>query len=117
MLYLNKKTARRAENPARPQILLDAYRTPTTQTVSDLSVSIKGISDSGIEPPYIISNHKEISCLLSLGKFRTIQPPLPRVFFSKSNHFLPGSEARVMGKISFFLNRRLHNLDMHLQFI
>ncbi len=52
----NKKTARRAENPARPQILLGAYRTPTRYAVYDLSVSFKAIANSGVESIYNIQS-------------------------------------------------------------
>ncbi len=90
---LLNKTARRAENPARPQILLGAYRTPTTHTVYDLSLSFKAISDSDVEPPYIISNHKKspIRSVIIGAKSQTIpiHPLLPRVFFFKMYFFGP----------------------------
>ncbi len=55
---------------------------------------------SGVEPPYVISNHKKSPIyLILLGQnFRPYTHPCPS-FFSKSNHFLPGSEGRVLRKL------------------
>ncbi len=115
---LNKKTARRAENPAHPQILLGAYRTPTRHIVYDLSVSFKAIDDSGVESPYIILNHKKISYLFSLGQnFRPYTNPCPGYFFFQNMIISSLGQKEGSCEKKKINNRRLHNLDMLLQFI
>ncbi len=114
----NKKTARRAENPARPQILLGAY-SPTRHTVHvyDISVSFKAIADSGVESPYIISNHKKSLCY-HWGKISDHTPTIAQgIFFQNVIISSLGQKEGSCEKNLKINNRHLYNLDMLLQFI
>ncbi len=91
------------KTPPAHKFLLDAHRTPATHTVYELSVSFKVMSDGGVEPQYcsIISNQKILlSVYYHWVKVSDNTSTLTQgLFFSKSNHFLPVSEGRVMRKI------------------